>query len=151
MTPIMKFVLIYVILPYLAVIALGIFPCLAKREGIENPEQTDCPLTTVWTWLTLTFLSIAGVFWFFKSISSVEDLLTSEIIGGTYFLSFIILTLCALGFIVVRLIFGLNKRKNSRLLSTPVLIPFAVIAVFSTLYGSTIIMEFFNRLSLITH
>ena len=148
---ILQFLFLYVLMPYCAVIALGIFPCLAKRESVENSERANCPLTTIWTWLTLAFLLIVGAFWFFKSISSMADLLSSEIIGGAYFLSFVILTLCALVFVVIRLVLGLNKRKNSRLLSSPVLIPFAVIAVLSTLYGSTLIMEFFNRAFLITH
>lgn len=151
MPVILQFLFLYVVLPYCAVISLGIFPCLEKRESIENSESANCPLTTVWTWLTLAFLVIVGVFWFFKSASRMADLLSSEIIGGAYFLSFVILTLCALGFVVIRLILGLNKRNNSRLLSTPVLIPFAVIAVLSMLYGSTIVMEFFARAFLITH
>lgn len=151
MTPIIQFIFFYVVVPYGSVIALGIFPCLEKRESVENSERADCPLTTVWTWLTPAFLFIVGVLWFFKSASSMADLLSSEIIGGTYFLSFVILTLCALVFVVIRLVLGLNKRNNSRLLSSPVQIPFAVIAVLSTLYGSTLVMEFFKDTFLITH
>lgn len=147
MTPIMQFVLIYIILPYFAVIALGVFPCLAKRENVEDSARADCPLTTLRTWLALAFLLIVGVFWFYKSVASIDDLLSSEIVGGAYFLSFVILSLCALGFVLIRLIFRLNKRKNSRLLSTPVLIPFAVAAVLSALYGSTLVIEFYGRLS----
>ncbi len=151
MPPIIQFLFLYVILPYCAVMVSGIFPCLAKRESIENSESTSCPLKTIWAWLTLAFLLIVGVFWFFKSVSSITDLLSGEIIGGTYFLSVVILMLCVLGFGAIRLILRSNKKKNLRSLHSQVLIPFAVIAVFSTLYGSTMIMEFFKRAFLITH
>ena len=152
MPSIIQFVFLYVVLPYCAVIALGVFSCPAARGNVENSERADYPLTAARTWLALAFPAIVGVFWFFKSTSSMTDLLSSEIVVGSYFLGFVILILCALVFVVIRLILGLNKPNDSPpLRSSPVLISFGVIAVLSTLYASTLVVEFFNRAFIIAH
>ncbi len=154
MPPIYQFIFFYVIVPYGAVILLGIFPCLAKRENVEtveNENAADCPLTKIWTWLTLFALLVVGIFWFYKSLSIINDLLLGEIIIGSYLLTILILAVCAAALGAARLFSETAKKNNLRLLGSTVLIPLAVVAVFSMLFGSTFIIEFFNRAFLITH
>lgn len=154
MPTIYQFIFFYVIVPYGAVILFGVFPCLAKRESVETDEGAkamDCPLTKIWTWLTLFALLIIGVSWFYKSIPSINDLLSSYIISGSYFLAFLVLGTCALVVSAARLVLGMTKKNSFRLLNSSVLIALGVIAVLSMLFGSTFIVEFFNRAFLITH
>lgn len=154
MPPIYPFIFYYVIVPYGAVVSLGVFSCLAKRENadtIEDANAVDCPLTTIWTWLTFFALLVVGVFWFYKSAPIIEDLLWSYTIGGSYLLTFLILIICVSVLGAVRLFSRTAKKNNFRLLGSAVLIPLGVVAVFSTLFGSTLVEEFFNQVSIIKH
>ncbi|MGI8554794.1 MAG: hypothetical protein ACR2LT_00325 [Pyrinomonadaceae bacterium] len=127
---------------------------MAKRENVETVEDAnaaDCPLTKIWTWLTLFALLVVSVLAFEKSISIINDLLWSYVIGGSYLLTFLILAVCAAVLGATRLFSGMTKKNNFRLLSSSVLISLGVGAVFSMLFGSTLIEEFFSRISIITH